>query len=208
MPEDVAQVRRIHRELNANRLQRSHENVDLALVMVDLDHFKEVNDVHGHGAGDQVLKQVSEILQSATRDTDTVVRWGGEEFLIVARNAARKDAMVLVERIRARVEAHAFDLVDGSTIKRTCSIGFALMPFLCAEPEFMSWEEVVDVADHCLYVAKRSGRNGWVGVLPGMNVVSDQLGKHVGSHLPDLVKTPLVEVISSFSEGTKLDWWG
>jgi len=208
MPEDVAQVRRIHRELNANRLQRSHENVDLALVMVDLDHFKEVNDVHGHGAGDQVLKQVSEILQSATRDTDTVVRWGGEEFLIVARNAARKDAMVLVERIRARVEAHAFDLGDGSTIKRTCSIGFALMPFLCAEPEFMSWEEVVDVADHCLYVAKRSGRNGWVGVLPGMNVVSDQLGKHVGSHLPDLVKTPLVEVISSFSEGTKLDWWG
>lgn len=208
MPEDVAQVRRVHRELNAKRRERIHNNVDLALVMVDLDHFKQVNDTHGHGAGDHVLKQVAEILQGATRDTDTVVRWGGEEFLIVARNAARRDAVVLVERIRARVEAHAFDLGDGVTIRKTCSIGFALMPFLCAEPEFMGWEEVVDVADHCLYVAKRSGRNGWVGVLPGMDVTSTGLGKHVGSHLPDLVKTPLVEVITSFPDASKLDWWG
>ena len=207
MPEDVAQVRRVHRELRDHRRDRLHTNVDLALVMVDLDHFKEVNDTYGHAAGDHVLRQVAEILQEATRDTDTVVRWGGEEFLVVARNAARKDAVVLVERIRSRVEAHAFDLGDGATLRRTCSVGFALMPFLCAEPEYMTWEEVVDVADHCLYAAKRSGRNGWVGILPGQEVPSAELGKHVASRLPELVETPLVEVVCSFPDAAKLDWW-
>ena len=206
MPEDVAQVRRLHRNLKANQRERVHDNVDLAFVMVDLDHFKEVNDTHGHAAGDHVLQQVATILQEATRDTDTVVRWGGEEFLVVARNAARRDAVVLVERIRSRVAAHAFDLGDGTTIRRTCSIGFALMPFLCAEPDFMSWEEVVDVADHCLYAAKRSGRDGWVGVLPEREVVSQELGEHVPARLPELVKTPLVEVLSSHADIGTIDW--
>ncbi|HTL97731.1 MAG TPA: diguanylate cyclase [Holophagaceae bacterium] len=206
MPEDVAQVRRVHRELKAKRRERLHENVDLAFIMVDLDHFKEVNDTYGHAAGDHVLQQVAEILQGATRDTDTVVRWGGEEFLVVARNAARKDAVVLVERIRSRVESHVFDLGDGSTIRRTCSIGFALMPFLCADPDYMSWEEVVDVADHCLYVAKRSGRDAWVGVLPQAEISSEELGAHVASRLPELVKTPALEVLSSHPDPAGLDW--
>src|SRR5690348_13575550 len=173
--------------------------------MVDLDHFKEVNDTYGHAAGDLVLQQVATILQEATRDTDTVVRWGGEEFLVVARNAARKDAVVLVERIRSRVEAHAFDLGDGSTIRRTCSIGFALMPFLCADPDYMSWEEVVDVADHCLYVAKRSGRDAWVGVLPQTDVTAEGLGMHVASRLSELVATPMLEVLSSREDPEGLD---
>ena len=206
MPEDVAQVRRVHRALKANQRERVHDNVDLAFVMVDLDHFKEVNDTHGHAAGDHVLQQVAEILQGATRDTDTVVRWGGEEFLVVARNAARRDVVVLVERIRSRVAAHAFDLGDGAKIHRTCSIGFALMPFLCAEPDYMSWEDVVDVADHCLYTAKRSGRDGWVGVLPEREVTSEELGAHVASRLAELAKTPFLEVLSSHEDHSRLDW--
>ena len=206
MPEDVAQVRRVHRALKANQRERVHDNVDLAFVMVDLDHFKEVNDTYGHAAGDHVLQQVAVILQGATRDTDTVVRWGGEEFLVVARNAARRDAVVLVERIRSRVAAHTFDLGDGTTLHRTCSIGFALMPFLCAEPEYLSWEDVVDVADHCLYTAKRSGRDGWVGVLPEREVTAEELGAHVAGRLADLVKTPYVEVLSSHADPSTLDW--
>jgi diguanylate cyclase (GGDEF)-like protein len=208
MPEDSARVRRTHRELQDNRLGRSHVNIDLVLIMVDLDHFKEVNDIHGHAAGDLVLQQVAGILKEATRDTDTVVRWGGEEFLVVARNAARKDAIVLVERIRSHMAAHAFDIGDGHTIRRTCSIGFSLMPFLCADPDFMNWEEVVDVADHCLYVAKHAGRDAWVGVIPGNEVTPEQLGPKVAQRLPELVKTPMVEVLTSQPDPSGLPWGG
>lgn len=206
MPEDSARVRRTHRELLDHRLDRAHVNIDLVLIMVDLDHFKEVNDTHGHAAGDLVLQQVAGILSDATRDTDTVVRWGGEEFLVVARNAARKDAIVLVERIRSHMAAHFFDIGNGTTIRRTCSIGFALMPFLCAEPDFMNWEEVVDVADRCLYVAKHAGRDAWVGIIPGQAVTSGQLGPKAAQHLHKLVQTPLVEVLTSQADPSTLPW--
>jgi diguanylate cyclase (GGDEF)-like protein len=206
MPEDTARVRRTHRELLDHRRDRSHVNIDLVLVMVDLDHFKEVNDTYGHAAGDLVLQQVAVILKEATRDSDTVVRWGGEEFLVVARNAARKEAIVLVERIRSRMAAHAFDLGDGRSLRRTCSIGFALMPFLCAEPDYMNWEEVVDVADHCLYVAKHAGRDAWVGVMSGADITSEQLGSKVAQRLHEVVRTPMVEVLTSQPDPSKLPW--
>ncbi|HET8715834.1 MAG TPA: diguanylate cyclase, partial [Holophagaceae bacterium] len=208
MPEDVARVRRVHRQLNGDASDRAHVNVDLVLVMVDLDHFKEVNDTYGHAAGDLVLQQVAEILRGAIRDMDTVVRWGGEEFLVVARKAARSEAMVLVERIRSRIAAHPFELGDGQTIRRTCSVGFAYMPFLCAEPEFMDWEEVVDVADHCLYVAKHSGRDAWVGLTSGLEIHSDQLGPKVSKRLPELIRSGLIQVLTSREDPESLDWEG
>ena len=208
MPEDVARVRRVHRELNGDRRDRAHLNVDLVLIMVDLDHFKEVNDTHGHAAGDLVLQQVADILKGSIRDMDTVVRWGGEEFLVVARNAARSEAVVLVERIRSRVAAHAFDLGDGTTIHRTCSIGFGYMPFLCAEPEFMDWEEVVDVADHCLYVAKNSGRDAWVGVVSGLDTTAEQMGIKASKRLPELIRGSLVQVLTSRPDPSELNWEG
>ena len=153
-----------------------------------------------------MLQQVAVILKEATRDSDTVVRWGGEEFLVVARNAARKEAIVLVERIRSRMAAHAFDIGEGRSIRRTCSIGFALMPFLCAEPDYMNWEEVVDVADHCLYVAKHAGRDAWVGVMSGPEIISEQLGPKVAQRLHEIVRTPMVEVLTSQPDPSKLPW--
>jgi diguanylate cyclase (GGDEF)-like protein len=208
MPEDSARVRRTHRELLDHRLDRSHVNIDLVLVMVDLDHFKEVNDTYGHAAGDLVLQQVALILKEATRDSDTVVRWGGEEFLVVARNAARKEAIVLVERIRSRMAAHAFDIGDGRVLRRTCSIGFALMPFLCAEPDFMNWEEVVDVADQCLYVAKHAGRDAWVGVMTRKDAVSADMGPKLAQRLHEIVRNSQVEVLTSHPDPSKLPWDG
>lgn len=85
-------------------------NIDLCVMLVDLDHFKSVNDSHGHGAGDAVLRQVGEVLRAACRASDVVVRCGGEEFLILARNADRHQAKVLATQVCAAVRAHAFDL--------------------------------------------------------------------------------------------------
>lgn len=145
-------------------------NVNLLFLMVDIDHFKEVNDTYGHAAGDLVLQQFRDVLQAATRETDTPVRWGGEEFLVVARFTNRESGPRFAERIRAMVAAHAFQLGDGRSIHRTCSVGFASYPFFPGEPDRLNWEQVVNLADECLYAAKHGGRNAWVGVEAGSEI--------------------------------------
>jgi diguanylate cyclase (GGDEF)-like protein len=138
---------------------------DLVFLLVDVDHFKHVNDQYGHSAGDAVLVQMSERLRRVCRDSDHVVRWGGEEFLIVARNGSRQHAAAHAERIRRSVADQPFLLPDGQLLARTCSIGFACFPLAPAHPQALAWNAVVDVADGALYEAKHSGRNAWVGVL-------------------------------------------
>ena len=166
MPEFVAQVNRTHRDLTGKNKDRIGLNVDILFIMVDVDHFKSVNDTYGHSVGDLVLRQVSHILEVATRDSDTLVRWGGEEFLVVARNACRQDYATVVERIRSQIEQWEFDIGLGKTIRKTCSLGFAFFPLIPGYPEHMVWERVVGLADQCLYAAKHSGRNAWVGLIP------------------------------------------
>jgi diguanylate cyclase (GGDEF)-like protein len=136
-------------------------------LLLDLDHFKSVNDTHGHAAGDAVLIQTAAVLRATFRAADYVVRWGGEEFLVVARFVDRREAPELAEKLRAAVASHGFRLADGTLLRRTCSIGFAAFPFSVSQPRAVGWEEVVDAADRGLYAAKRSGRNGWVGIEAG-----------------------------------------
>lgn len=140
---------------------------DLVILMIDLDHFKSVNDQHGHAAGDAVLVALAQLLLRTVRNSDTVVRWGGEEFLIVVRFVDRKHAAEVAEKVRSAVAAHAFVLPDGTTIRRTCSIGFAAWPFSPDAPRALSWDRVVDLADAALYMSKHGGRNAWTGVFPG-----------------------------------------
>ncbi|HEU4888271.1 MAG TPA: diguanylate cyclase, partial [Thermoanaerobaculia bacterium] len=140
---------------------------DLVILMIDLDHFKSVNDRYGHAAGDAVLVALAELLLHAVRTSDTVVRWGGEEFLIVVRFVNRVHAAEVAEKLRSAVAAHEFFLPDGTTIRRTCSIGFAAWPFSPVAPRALSWERVVDLADAALYMSKHGGRDAWTGVLLG-----------------------------------------
>jgi diguanylate cyclase (GGDEF)-like protein len=142
---------------------------DLLFFLVDIDHFKQVNDTHGHAAGDAVLVQMRERLREVFRESDYLVRWGGEEFLIVAREFSRDAAAQLAERIRAAVAARPFRIDAHLQLPKTCSIGFAALPFLARQPEAIGWQEVVDIADAGLYLAKRHGRDAWVGLaaVPG-----------------------------------------
>ena len=150
-------------------VQRIEEDAgsDLTFFLMDVDHFKRVNDQHGHAAGDAVLEEVASRLRDVFAPTDHLVRWGGEEFLAVARNGTRATAIALAERMRARMANDAFEIKAGLRLPITCSVGFASLPFFEGHPEVMSWQDVVNVADLGLYAAKHAGRNGWVGLSAG-----------------------------------------
>lgn len=139
-------------------------DADIVFFLVDIDHFKQVNDVYGHAAGDAVLVQVAQRLLGVFRESDYVVRWGGEEFLIVARGTSRDNAANLAERVRQSIADGPLDLDHGNTIARTCSIGFAAFPFVRQMPRAVSWESVVELADLAMYAVKHAGRDGWIGV--------------------------------------------
>jgi diguanylate cyclase (GGDEF)-like protein len=137
---------------------------DLVFFMVDLDHFKEVNDKYGHAAGDLVLMQMCERLREVFRESDYLVRWGGEEFLVVARGTHRSEARYVAERVRNAVAGREFALADGQRLAATCSVGYACFPFFPAHPRLLPWPQVVELADQGLYMAKHGGRNAWVGL--------------------------------------------
>ncbi|MDN3639142.1 diguanylate cyclase [Simiduia curdlanivorans] len=137
---------------------------DLLFFLIDLDGFKNVNDLNGHAAGDLVLAQMKNILAQIFRETDYQVRWGGEEFLVVARFSQRENAAMLAERIRALIAETEFDIKQAKPLSITASIGFSCFPFFTDRPAQYNWQQVVDIADTCLYAAKQSGRNCWVGL--------------------------------------------
>ncbi|MBA4175201.1 MAG: GGDEF domain-containing protein [Leptothrix sp. (in: Bacteria)] len=149
-----------------DRPQRPGEPVDTDTLffMIDVDHFKRVNDELGHAAGDAVLVQLAQRLRVAMRESDNLVRWGGEEFLAVAHDTDRARADELAERIRASVADHPFRLADGRRLSMTCSVGHACWPVLPKHPQALDWLGVVDLADIGLMAAKRLGRNIWVGL--------------------------------------------
>ncbi|MGY0633307.1 diguanylate cyclase [Luteimonas sp. A478] len=133
-----------------------------ALLVVDIDRFKAVNDSHGHGAGDRVLAQVASHLQEACDSGDILVRWGGEEFLVVRPHSSRKAAFAFADHLRRRIEGQAFELPGGLSLAVTISIGLAPSPFFPGKAG--PWQEAIGMADRALYVAKHAGRNAWAGV--------------------------------------------
>jgi putative two-component system response regulator len=125
----------------------------VTIAMIDIDHFKRINDVYGHHAGDAVLRRVAIILREQTRDTDTICRVGGEEFLIIFPSQTTLEASVCAERVRVAVAQNTFDIGDAST-RVTVSIGLATR-----EPGVAQFTDLIKAADLTLYGAKNAGRN-------------------------------------------------
>lgn len=139
---------------------------DLVFYLIDADNFKEVNDRYGHDVGDKVLVEMAQRLSSSIRHSDVLVRWGGEEFLIVSRYTDRSNAEWLAHRVLSAVGDKPFSLGDsGETIHRTCSLGWAAFPWFPDDPRAVGYEEVLTLADRALHRAKESGRNCAVGML-------------------------------------------
>ncbi|MCP1728181.1 diguanylate cyclase (GGDEF)-like protein [Natronospira proteinivora] len=143
---------------------------DLVMVfaLMDVDHFKQVNDQQGHRAGDLVLKQLGKRLEALVRSGDYVVRWGGEEFLIIFREMARSNTQTIIHRLQKKMGDEAFFIDEDHQVNITVSIGFSEYPLMPeTQGRSLSWEAIVDLADHALYQVKNHGRNGWAVVRPG-----------------------------------------
>ncbi len=161
---DLGLVERFYNDVQASGGELPEMRPDVLFLLFDLDGFKNVNDTYGHAAGDLVLIQVRDLLERACRRSDTLIRWGGDEFLVVCRNADRTAAEGLAERIRRFVSEHEFDVGNGRPTRLSCSIGFAQFPFVPSRPSLLNWEQVVNIADRALYLTKKKGRDGWVGL--------------------------------------------
>lgn len=204
LPEEEARVLRAFRTLQASGRAPSGE--DLVFLLVDLDHFKTVNDTWGHAAGDLVLKQASEAIRAATREADTVARWGGEEFLVIARRADRRTGEVIARKILEEVSGRVYPVANGQELRLTCSVGFSAFPMLLGDPGAFGWEDVVEIADQCLYAAKRTGRNAYVGVFLEETAPDPEVHARLLPDLPGLVAEGRIQLRTSFPDGRPLDW--
>lgn len=138
---------------NYRRYQTRH-----SLIMLDIDNFKSINDTHGHSVGDEVICEVARVIRSSSRVTDSCIRWGGEEFIIMLAMTDLEAAKLKAEKLRRSIEEHSFPVVG----KVTCSFGVTELASMESSPE-----ELIHRADQALYRAKNDGRNN-VQVLPGI----------------------------------------
>ena len=134
------------------------QDKSFALLLIDVDHFKQINDEHGHAAGDRVLQQVAILLQNSVRSGDFVFRYGGEEFLLLLVEVEPHQAMRMAEKIRRRVAEDQVPIPNGRQLQVTVSIGVAMYD---GHPDY---QRLVAQADEALYRAKNEGRNRCVGV--------------------------------------------
>ena len=179
----------------------------MVFIMLDLDKFKSINDTYGHAAGDAVLKEVARILQKVGRLTDTIARWGGEEFMLIARNTGRAKAHILAERIRRAFREHTFEIGGGRTIDVTCSVGFSAYPFSLDKPDLITWEEVLNVADKALYAAKFSGRDMYVGAFANGDTPDHEgLPKLLREDFYGMLERDELQVVSSMVDLKRLKW--
>ncbi|PFE66546.1 GGDEF domain-containing protein [Bacillus thuringiensis] len=147
----LGNVRQFDLEMNRHISNKNMKNDSLCLLLIDIDHFKYVNDTYGHPAGDEVLKQVGCILRETSQFPDLAFRKGGEEFALLIPNKGLAYGIRMGEQIRIAVESHSFQLLDGTKIKITVSVGVS-------EYEGSS-EQFIQAADDALYYSKRNGRN-------------------------------------------------
>ena len=144
---------------------RAGEDV-VVFALLDVDHFKSINDTHGHAAGDRVLSQLGALLTSLVRKGDYVARWGGEEFLLVLRPQPSGCASQIGARLCSAINAHAFELDNVTRRRLTVSVGLVEHPLFPDTPDLLGWEQMVTLADRALYRAKAGGRNTWASYRP------------------------------------------
>jgi diguanylate cyclase (GGDEF)-like protein len=149
----LANRRQLEQQLSSALARAERQHGPVALIMADLDDFKQINDEHGHAAGDDVLRQFAQVLQEAVREMDVPGRWGGEEFAVVLPDADAEGAAVVAERVRSALERRTLLTPEGEAIAVTASLGVA------AYPESSSGEMLLEAADDALYRAKHAGKN-------------------------------------------------
>ncbi len=140
----------LEREMKRVERYSSH----MAVLFIDVDSFKQVNDIHGHMVGSRVLAEFGALIKKSVRDVDIVIRYGGDEYTAILVETTCATASLVAERIRRRVEEHHFSGAEGKIIRLTCSIGFA-----CCPEDASSKDVLLEMADRAMYIGKTSGKN-------------------------------------------------
>jgi diguanylate cyclase (GGDEF)-like protein len=143
----------LHKRLAEEVSKARRYHLDLAVLMLDLDNFKQLNDLNGHQVGDQLLIQIHNLMRDELRDSDVLARFGGEEFLVIAPNTKPTDANLLAERLRVSVEKYR-PAPENPMLRVTISIGVASF-----DKNIVDQESLIRIADKNLYLAKERGRN-------------------------------------------------
>ena len=174
---------------------RSEDTNKVAIYLFDIDKFKMINDTYGHEVGDQVLVEFSRRVKSVRRESDILARWGGEEFLLVAKLDDLDDYHGLAERIRTVVSEEEFDLPSGLKVKVSCSIGGTIYPYSPYGDAGVHWNKLIQLADLAMYYGKQHGRNCWTCI----DEVTDpeQLETVLQQTLEDSLKQNSVKISSS-----------
>lgn len=144
--------------------KKEHRNISIdekviGVFLIDLDHFKTVNDTYGHFAGDQVLVSISKILKKQIRIDDYIVRWGGEEFLIILNNTDPSFLDQFASRILKAVKETPLSVTSDKILHKTCSIGYCIMPINQDDPYLLNLEQTINLSDFALYLSKERGRD-------------------------------------------------
>jgi diguanylate cyclase (GGDEF)-like protein len=140
--------------VNLEHSRSMRNQAPLSVIMLDIDHFKELNDSYGHNAGDKVLVEVAELLTRSTRGHDSIARFGGEEFIVLLPETNINQARLIAEKLRMKISSQSFNFTRGSDLAITASFGVTV-----CELDKESWLSVVERADEALYKAKANGRN-------------------------------------------------
>jgi diguanylate cyclase (GGDEF)-like protein len=159
--QEIARARRFHQK-DTGAGADAKVNQHVSLVMVDIDHFKQFNDRHGHQVGDLVLQTVAHTLHEAVRTMDIVARYGGEEFSLIFPETRKEDAARIAERLRRSVAETAVDAGTGEPLRVTISLGVATFP-----QDARDIRELIAKADQAMYRAKGNGRNQVVAAPDG-----------------------------------------
>lgn len=163
------------------------------LILIDIDFFKTINDTYGHAGGDAVLAELAKRLSSVVRETDMVLRWGGEEFLIYSRRSPFDQIVNLVERV-LKIIADEPIYFEGRAISVTLTAGFISLPFSGIPDEVCDWEKTLQIADMALYLGKTNGRNRAYGIAKLLVPYHDAIGT-VTSDLAAAILQNMVEIV-------------
>ena len=177
----------------------------VVFAMLDLDHFKQVNDGHGHATGDRVLEEAARRLKALVRAGDYVVRWGGEEFLLVLRPMPSEQVPVMGERLRAAIADTPFDIGDGRSLELTTSVGLSEYPLFRRAGQPLDWEAMVELADQALYYVKRHGRNGWAMFRPTPSTRLEGLLSELQRDPDALVRAGELDLVGSIAAAADRD---
>lgn len=161
-PEIEAFGRHYRREINGRNSRILDARKGYGIFIVDIDHFKQVNDNYGHESGDKVLVQFANKLKESVRRDDVVSRFGGEEFIVVLKKVDEINAAAIAKKLHDHIQASTFTVIDNRTLSLTCSIGFIFYPFRECDDLSITFEKMISFADRALYYAKSHGRNASV----------------------------------------------